>query len=71
MVALDWAKAFDSIAPTQLLSALRRFGVPQEFIHAVGGIYQYRKFFVRESGVDSAWHEQAYGIVQGCPLSPF
>ena len=71
LVALDWSRASDSIAPQHLIWALRRFGFPEEFVCAIHGIYQERKFFVRESGVDSAWHSQEFGIVQGCPLSPF
>ena len=71
MLALDWAKAFDSIAPDRLAWALHRFGIPQDFVEAVKSIYVDRQFFVRASGVDSAWHPQASGIVQGCPLSPF
>jgi hypothetical protein len=71
MVALDWAKAFDSIAPERLLKAMLRFGVPAPFVAAVSAIYDQRSFFVREAGRDSEYHPQCYGIVQGCPLSPF
>ena len=71
MLALDWSKAFDSVAPDKLIAALRRFGVPEEFCDAIAVIYRDRQFFVRCMGEDSSWWNQAYGIVQGCPLSPF
>ena len=71
LVALDWAKAFDSIAPDRLIWALKRFGLPDKFVEAVQGIYVNRQFFVREAGAESNLHPQMSGIVQGCPLSPF
>ena len=30
-----------------------------------------RQFYVREGQHESEWHRQAFGIVHGCPLSPF
>jgi len=71
LLALDWAKAFDSIAPESLCRALTRFGLPAAFVSMVHGIYQERSFMVRDAGVDSEFHPQHFGIVQGCPLSPF
>jgi hypothetical protein len=71
MLALDWAKAFDSVAPEALLTALRRFGVPECFVRVVDGIYSARQFSVRDAGSTSAKHPQLFGICQGCPLSPF
>ena len=70
-LALDWAKAFDSISPAALSKALVRFGVPNFFVDMVAAIYSDRRFFVTDGGVQSAWHTQAFGISQGCPLSPF
>ena len=32
LLALDWAKAFDSIMPGPMLDALRRFGLPDQFL---------------------------------------
>ena len=37
----------------------------------VSTIYSNRRFFVADGGEKSAWHRQAFGISQGCPLSPF
>ena len=31
VLALDWAKAFDSLEPNAMLVALKRFGVPPEY----------------------------------------
>ena len=71
LLALDWAKAFDSIDPAALCRALRRFGVPIPFVELIQNIYSDREFMVRDAGVTSKFHPQAFGIVQGCPLSPF
>jgi hypothetical protein len=70
-LALDWAKAFDSISPTGLSKALARFGLPSFFVEMVEAIYSERRFFVADGGAKSKWHRQAFGISQGCPLSPF
>ena len=71
MLALDWAKAFDSVSPSALSDAMVRFGVPQPFVDMVKAIYTNREFVVRDAGETSSWHAQSYGISQGCPLSPF
>ena len=70
-LALDWAKAFDSISVEGLLTSLRRFGLPAPFVSMVQGIYSDRCFTVRDSGKTSSTHPQQFGILQGCPLSPF
>ena len=70
-LALDWARAFDSISPDALAKALARFGLPVFYIDMVNAIYSNRRFFVSDAGIKSDWHEQAAGISQGCPLSPF
>ena len=70
-VALDWAKAFDSISPSALKKAMLRFGVPAHFANIVGAIYSDRRFFVKDAGEKSTMHRQTFGISQGCPLSPF
>ena len=71
MLALDWSKAFDSISPASLLQALRRFGIPQEFVSMIAGIYTDRCFFIQDAFAKSEDHVQHFGISQGCPLSPF
>ena len=71
LLALDWAKAFDSVTPEALFTALRRFGVPEGFVRMVQGIYAEREFVVKDAGVTSDPHPQKAGICQGCPLSPF
>ena len=70
-VALGWAKAFDRISPTGLIDALRRFGLPKEFLETIRHIYEGREFFVRDMGHQLKKHFQCHGISQGCPLSPF
>ena len=49
-LALDWAKAFDSISPDGLIVALRRFGVPDGFCAIIRAIYSGRRFVVRDAG---------------------
>ena len=71
LLALDWAKAFDSVSPSALAGALLRIGLPQELVEMIQAIYQHRRFVVRDAGQTSTWHTQLYGISQGCPLSPF
>lgn len=71
MLALDWAKAFDSISPDALLRALRRFGIPSPYVDMVQAIYTDRTFVVKDAGRVSDQHPQHFGISQGCPLSPF
>ena len=70
-LALDWAKAFDSIDPTSLVQALRRFGLPQHYLCLIRNIYTQREFTVFDHGHSSEKHPQHFGMSQGCPLSPF
>ena len=71
MVALDWAKVFDSINVEALVVALRRFGVPPKLLRVVQHIYQDRSFRVADGSLQSSERRQMSGISQGCPLSPF
>ena len=50
LLALDWAKAFDSINPEAMMGSLRKFGIPDPVIDMVLSIYTDRIFRVRESG---------------------
>jgi len=70
-MALDWSKAFDSVSTTGLSSAVRRAGVPEDFVSMVSALNSDRTFFVRDAGKDSHDHPQVNGICQGCPLAPF
>ena len=70
-LALDWAKAFDAITPACLIQALRRFGIPEHTANIVNAIYSHRLFYVADRDSESKLHQQASGISQGCPLSPF
>ena len=57
-LALDWAKAFDSIDPICLVQALRRFGLPEAFLSIIRNIYTDRKFVVVDHGHKSELHSQ-------------
>ena len=39
LLALDWQRAFDSVRPEDLVTALRRFGVADFFADFIGSIY--------------------------------
>jgi len=71
MLALDWAKAFDSINVGAMITALRRFGLPEKVLRIIGHIYEDRLFSVTNGGTCSSTRRQCSGISQGCPLSPF
>jgi hypothetical protein len=62
LLALDWAKAFDSVSPDALCESLRRFGIPREFIAMVRAIYMDRKFYVQEGEAKSGVRDQQFGI---------
>ena len=62
VLALDWQKAFDRIPTSALLSALKRFGLPSQFVDAVRDIYTDRSFCVSDCGVTSAAFPQETGI---------
>ena len=70
LLALDWAKAFDSINTASLLDALRRAGLPECVLHMIEGMLHDRHYSVEEFGVTSEAREQLSGISQGCTLSP-
>ena len=59
------------VSPESLCLSLERFGVPTHFIHVVRAVYTDRTFSVRDAGKTSEEYPQAFGISQGCPLSPF
>ena len=55
LLALDWAKVFDSIVGDRLFHFLRRIGVPEYLVGVISSIYKDRFFFVRIDGNDSGW----------------
>ena len=63
LLALDWAKAFDSINLGRLIHSLRCFGVPEAMVQVIGAIYSDRSFYVRMEGCDSDWKQRKSGIV--------
>ena len=63
--------AFDRVRPESMLLALKRFGIPPEFIEMVSAIYSDRSFSISDCGITSTSRPQQAGIAQGCPLSPY
>jgi hypothetical protein len=70
LLALDWAKAFDSLNTSSLMDSLRRAGLPSSVLSMVDGMLRTRRYYVEDSGVVSALRDQLSGISQGCTLSP-
>ena len=54
IILLDWAKAFDRIRPEAMLRALKRFGIPSDFIEIISAIYSDRTFSITDCGVTSS-----------------
>ena len=71
LLFLDWAKAFDRVKPQSMMTALRRFGLPPAFLQMIASIYDCRSFYIQDHAGTSGVLEQAAGIAQGCPLSPY
>ena len=71
LLLFDWAKAFDRITVSSMLSALRRFGLPEEFVHMIDGIYRARLCVIIDHTGTSSERLQDCGIAQGCPLSTY
>ena len=71
LLMLDWAKAFDRLKPEALCRALLRFGLPQDFVNMISGIYSSRSFKIKDHSGTSSERRQWAGIAQGCPLSPY
>ena len=70
LLALDWAKAFDSINVESLVNALKRFGLPLGLLEMITSFLQMRAFYVRDAQQNSQRRPQRSGISQGCVLSP-
>ena len=50
IMALDWAKAFDSICLESMVAALRRLGLTEHVLGVIAAIYSSREFCVRDCG---------------------
>ena len=50
LLALDWARAFDSVDPGCLMKALERFGLSVHMLDAIGAVCTSRRFTVRDAG---------------------
>lgn len=70
IVALDTAKAFDSVEWRYLWGCLRGFGFGPNFIKWIQLLYQAPKGRVVTNGWTSQSFELTSGTRQGCPLSP-
>ena len=71
LLFLDWKQAFDSLDHTAMLTALRRFGVPDTELQLIRLFYTNATFEVHSQTGDVAKGAFNSGIRQGCPLSPY
>ena len=58
LLALDWAKAFDSVNVENLWEALKRYGISEKIANLLENLLHHRQFFVEDSGVQSSVRSQ-------------
>ena len=71
LLCLDWKKCYDRIHIKRLLQALRRFGLPDQYLQILEVIYSNMMFFVSDKWGKSEDKRQEEGLRQGDPLSCF
>jgi hypothetical protein len=71
MLKIDFAKAFDKIEWSFIISALARKGLHSHFINLVHACISSPTFSVIINGQSFAKFNSSRGIRQGCPLSPY
>ena len=71
LVFLDWSKAFDSITHTSIQAALVFCGCPEPLLLAIMSLYTQSTFRVKDGNNPTSTYNQARGVRQGCPLSPY
>ena len=71
ILSLDWIKCYDRIHHKPLLDALRRFGLPPQYLRVLESIYCDLSFFVADAWGKSAVLRQEQGLRQGDPLACF
>ena len=71
VIFLDWVKCYDKIHHGPFLDALRRFGLPRQYLDVITAFYKDLRFFVRDAWGESDLRPQAEGLRQGDPLACF
>ena len=71
LLLLDWEKAFDKIDREKMHNAMESLGINIKYRNIIKSLYKNTQFKVEIDGVESEWEQQATGIRQGCPLSPY
>ena len=54
LLALDLAKAFDSIMRDAMIHALKRFGLPDECLRIIRAMYDSREFYVQNTSNEAS-----------------
>ena len=71
MLALDWAKAFDSVNVGAMITASRRLGLPETALRLISHIDEDRLLSVTDGSTCSSTGWQCFGISQACPSYSF
>ena len=71
LMAIDFAKAFDSLHWTFIWESLKAFGFPQECINMIKVLYTDIESCVMNDGVTTGYFPVRRGVKQGDPLSAY
>lgn len=71
ILALDLAKAFDTVNVHKLPSVLTDFGAPAFLTNRIVHACLYERTRIDYNGQQTPFYVKTVGVKQGCPLSPF
>ena len=70
LLSIDYSKAFDTLATSIIIKALRLYGFGDTFVKWIEIILKNRRCSVRNAGFISKPFAMERGVRQGCPVSP-
>ena len=71
LIAIDFAKAFDTMEWSFVYKSMEHFGFPDKFINWVKILYNNIESCVINNGHISSFFSPTRGVRQGCPMSPY